>query len=159
MFGVKYRTSQFCATIGMDIISFDGEIMPKMLLSKTEVSYKGGWFGLEDEDSINSMVVDEIGIIPPLLVLKALINLVHEYNFGFLRVWQGNKVPERFLSTARSVSSKSSSPLISQLVQEKMATIKELEEYYSLQDAFKMFDILVTKGINEALANEAATKK
>lgn len=159
MFGVKYRSRQFCATIAMDMLSIKTEIAPTSMLAQTEVDFKGTWLPLDNEPNINLAVEDVIGQVAPVMVLRALVGIVHDFNFSFLDVWKGNKVPERFLSNARVVEAKSSTPLIFQLIQDGSASLRELEEYYSLEDAFKMFDIAVTKGINTALANEAATKK
>ncbi|XAO36673.1 hypothetical protein WP1_034 [Pseudomonas phage WP1] len=37
--------------------------------------------------------------------------------------------------------------------------MRELEEYYSTQDAFKMIDIITAKSVNEALASEASQNR
>lgn len=71
--------------------------------------------------------------------------VVYDFSFGFLKTWKGVKVPRRFISDAKSVSTEYTDPLISQLIQEDYASLRELEEYYSLEDAFRMFDIMTAK--------------
>jgi hypothetical protein len=158
-FGVKYRTTQFAAMRGLELIDEHKNVHPCEMLELTEVyGPDENWHSLAYEDNVNSYVEDSIGVIPPLLVLKAIADLVNEYSFGFLVGWKGVRIPSRFTDGFRPVTTHHAQPLVSQLVQDKTAELRDLEEYYSLEDAFKMFDIMVAKGVNEALANEAASK-
>lgn len=158
MFGVDYRTTQFSASSGLEVMEELKEIHPCLMLAHTEVSTDDGWLQLSSGRNIDLHVKDVIGIIPPSRVLYALTGLVNEFSFGFLDGWTGIRVPPRFLAGFKSVSSANSQPLISQLVQDGVADLRSLQEYYSLEDAFRMFDIVMAKGVNEALANEAASK-
>jgi len=158
MFGVKYRTTQFDAVSGLDLMELLRTVHPCEVLKKTEVEVMGNWVPLNDPDNVNFYVKDVLGIVPPLKVLIALSDTVSAFSFEFLSGWKGVKVPSRFISDAVSVSTAYSKPLITQLVQSGSASLKELEEYYSLEDAFKMFEINVAKGVNDALSSEAAAK-
>jgi hypothetical protein len=158
-FGVKYRTKQFPAIRGLELIDDSKNIHPCEILELTEAQdVQGNWHSLAHPDNINRYVRDVIEVLSPLLVLKAVADLVNEYSFGFLLSWKGVKIPARFTDSFRAVVTQNAQPLVSQLVQDKTADIRSLEEYYSLEDAFKMFDIMVAKGVNEALANEAASR-
>lgn len=159
LFGRSYITHQFSAIPALAIMERKAELHPRDMLSKTSIEIDGEWFELGNDRIINEYVNDIIEKIPPRVVLGALISIVNDFNFGFLSNWRGVKVPTRFLDGARSVSSANVDPLVSQLVQDGAASLRELEEYYSLEDAFKMFDIIMVKGVNQALANEANDKK
>lgn len=155
-FGSKYKTEQFSAVEGLEMIDHIATIPPELLLRQTLVKHEGEWISLSECESINAFVYDAAKAISPLEVLKAVMASVANINFGFLKAWRSLKVPQRFISGARTVDVTTADPLVTTLVQSEVATMKELEEYYSLEDAFKLFDIVMAKGINEALANEAA---
>jgi hypothetical protein len=157
-FGVEYRTKQFSAVHGMELLALEREYGPFDLLTQTDVRFAGQWINLIEGDAINEHVRDVLNIVPPLLVLRGIMGVVHEKNFGFIATWKGVKVPRRFVNGAPSMNSAHIDPLIAQLIQDEVATMRELEEYYSLHDAFKMFDVMVAKGINEAYAHEVASK-
>lgn len=159
LFGVDYRTTQFTAVQALEIMEREST-HPIDNLRLTQAHVPGrGWVDLDSRESINEIVRDETGILAPRLVLQALLRTVNEYSFGFTTAWKGVKIPKRFTSGVDAKSSSHVDPLIAQLLQEEVATLKELEEYYSLEDAFKMLDVMVAKGVNEALAHEASMKK
>lgn len=157
IFGVKYKTVQFSAVDGMEVLEHRDEISPAVILRQTFVEVDGVLVRLDDQ-AIEAHVLDVTGIIAPLMVLRGLIGVVRDFNFSFAMNWRGVRVPDRFISEARSVSSKYTTPMIAQICADGAATLRELEEYYSLNDAFKMFDIIMVKGVNAALANERAAK-
>lgn len=158
-FGATYQTTQFAAVRGLQLMGVDGEVSPADLLSATQVLVGSDWIELDNRDAINIHVKDVVGVLPGLLVVKGLCSVVSEFNFSFLDSWKGIKVPGRFLSEGATVSTKYSEPLVSSLIAGEVCSLRELEEYYSLEDAFKQFDILMAKGVNDALASEAASKK
>ncbi len=159
-FGVTYRTQQFSAIEGLAMLAMDKEFAnPEVMLSRTFAIVGAREIQLNNRFAINENVKDAAGVIPPLLVLRGLNSIVHDFTFSFLVQWKGMKVPSRVTDPAQSVSSKNMSPMAAQLIQDDAATLRELEEYYSLEDAFKMFDVLTAKGINQALSHEAATSK
>lgn len=155
-FGKKYRTTQFPAVRALEIMEMAVQ-NPVNVLERTEVNEKGAWIALNSAEAINACVLDDMGLVAPRLALNGILSLVGDFSFGFLRSWRGAKVPARFTSGAQSVESKNIDPTIGTLTTEDMATMRELEEYYSLEDAFKMFDALIVKGINSALSQEAAS--
>ncbi|ATW57901.1 hypothetical protein CNR33_00055 [Pseudomonas phage tabernarius] len=159
LFGVEYRCRQFSAIEGMSIFDVEN-LHPSVLLSKTEVqTKKGKWKPLSDGAAINRHVVDKLGVFTPLQVLNMLMELVRKENFGFLSSWKGVRVPSRFLSDSKQVQSEYTTPMLAALINENKASLKELEEYYSLEDSFRMFDMLSMKNVNEALSNEAAQSR
>jgi hypothetical protein len=158
LFGVEYKTTQFPAIPALVIMEKAAHIHPTDNLRHTYVRAKGEWHALDSRDVINECVVDKAFIVAPRLVLQAVLKIVNEFSFGFVSDWKGVKIPSRFTSGVAPRESKYVDPLIAQLLQEDVASMRELEEYYSLEDAFKMFDVMVAKGVNAALAQEAATK-
>lgn len=156
LFGIEYRTKQFSAAHAIKLVEKIGMEDPMSMLSGTEVKLKRSWVPLSDLENVNTYVVDKLDHLAPTDVLKALVALVTDFNFGFLSDWKGAKVPQRFMIESKAIASDAVEPLTSMLIQEKVADLRSLEEYYSLEDAFKMFDVLVVKGINQAYAQEAA---
>jgi hypothetical protein len=159
IFGIYYRTLQFPAAGSLDLMG--KPLHPTKALEFTEVKDENGeWHRLDNREAINKYVRDILDMMPPVLVMRGLMRVVNEFSFGFAREWSGIKVPARFQSgTTDHKSSKYIDPIVSQILQEGMASLRELEEYYSLEDAFKMFDVIVGKSVNSALANEAARKR
>jgi hypothetical protein len=160
LFGVTYRTTQFTAIRALAIMG-DPNTPPLVNLSQTQVYVQDrGWVAMDTRESVNEHVVDRMCVIPPRMALQKLLNKVNDYSFGFTMRWKGVKIPSRFRSGGEEAKQSSHvDPMIAQLLQEEVATLRELEEYYSLEDAFAMFDVMVAKGVNEAIANEAAAKK
>jgi hypothetical protein len=159
MFGVDYKTTQFAAMPALEIMDQAATISPIESLRLTYAMEDGQWVMLDSRDAINRLVIDKAFILAPRLVLQGVLKMVHEFSFGFTGGWKGVKIPSRFTAGGKPKESSHIDPLAAQLIQEDVASLRELEEYYSLEDAFKMFDVMVAKGVNEALANEAATKK
>lgn len=159
-FGVQYKTEQFSAIRGLELLAKPDDIHPCELLAQTHaMNFEGEWISLSNESAINDLVQDIAGIIAPRVALKGVLALVEEYNFKFMNAWKAVRVPTRFTDGAATVTSANIDPLALQLIQDGVATLKELEEYYSLEDAFKMFDAIMVKGINAALSHEASMKK
>ncbi len=159
IFGVQYRTVQFSAARGMEFIGAQVDSHPCDFLSETQVKLFNGAWAVLDADSINLNVIDKASIVAPRLVLEGLLSVVREFNFGFLSEWKSTRVPSRFVESGGAVTSQYTEPLLAQLIQDDVAKMRDLEEYYSLEDAFRMFDILLVKGINQALSNEASVKR
>lgn len=159
-FGVQYRSKQFAATVGLAMMNMESDVHPCEMLGLTEVKTQDGrWLPLSDPDNVNLHLKDIAGVIAPRLVLDGILSIVRDLNFGFLKAWRSARVPSRFISDSKFASNNHTDPIIAQLFQDDAASPMELETYYSLEDAFKMFDLLVVKGINQAIANEASTKK
>lgn len=159
MFGVTYRSKQFACVEGLQVMDSSREPGPLDMLSCTEVLVGSDWVALDSRDSINANVQDMAKIMPPVLVLKGLCSVVSDLNFEFLNTWKGIKVPSRFLSDRQATKTNYANPMVAQLTQSGQISLRDLEEYYSLQDAFVMFDIHMAKAVNEAQANEDAASK
>lgn len=158
VFGRDYKTKQLSAQRAIELMRPGRENHPCELLEETSILVGDSWVQLNEESAINSHINDIIGVIAPRQVLQGVMSLVNEYNYGFIERWRGVKIPSRFIDGSQSASSANVDPLIAQIVSDKTATMRELEEYYSLEDAFKMFDIAVARGVNQALSSEAAAK-
>jgi hypothetical protein len=159
-FGVQYRTESFSAVYGLEMMARPDGAHPCELLCRTEAkNAKGEWIALDSKESVNDLVIDVANVLAPRIVLDGILSLIHDFNFKFLEDWKSAKIPPRFVDGAQTVSSRNIDPMASQLIQDGVATLRELEDYYSLEDAFKMFDTIMVKGINQALSNEASMKK
>lgn len=157
VFGIVYETTQFSATDAFDMVDYLSIVTPKEMLRHTNViKYDKSVVPLIDDETINKEVKDTIGRVAPNLVLRAVMEVVSEYNFGFLKDWKGVKIPGRFIANSTNVESSYVEPIIANIVTNGLATLKELEEYYSLYDAFSLFDAMLVKTVNEAYAHEAA---
>lgn len=158
LFGVEYKTTQFPAITALQIMENAATMHPIDNLRQTFVRSGKEWKPLDSREAVNELVVDKAFILPPRIVLQAVLKTVNEFSFGFVTGWRGVRIPTRFTSGTAPKESRYVDPLIAQLLQEEVANLRELEEYYSLEDAFKMFDVMVAKGVNAALAQEEATK-
>ena len=156
LFGVRYETKQFSAIEGMSLLDSLHLVHPTVILKLTNVVLDDGTTRRLNYNNIKSFVVDKAGNLPPKNVMEGLKNMVIQYSFGFLDEWERINIPHRFLSDAKTITPKNYEPMTSQLIQEGMASLMELETYYSLEDAFKMFDLLTIKTVNQALAQEKA---
>ena len=158
IFGLKYKTKQFSAIEGLSILDSLATIHPVILLRQSQIYLDGEWLDLNYQN-INDLVKDFSNAISPRLALKVVCAHVNDFNFGFLDSWKMIQVPARFLSNASTVKAEGIEPIISTLVQEGVASIRELEEYYSLEDAYRMFDIIMSKSVNNLLGQEAAERE
>lgn len=157
--GGVYRTKLFAAVQGIDLLYRFEKASPLEILEFAEVRIEDEWFKLDNREAINNFIVDPLGYATPLFVLKEVCSAVKFINYGFLEHWEGVKIPRRFQSQAETIKSDYTAPLISNLIQADKATLRELEEYYSVEDAFKMFDIVLVNTVNKAHANEFAEKE
>lgn len=158
VFGTKYRSTQFPAVRALELFNRKGDVHPMEMLERTEALYGDIWYTLDNREAINNCVVDRVGMLVPLLVLNGVLDIVDGLSFGFLNGWHSVRVPKRFVDNSLSTESANADPVVATLVQQDVATLRELEEYYSLEDAFKLLDIVVAKNVNAALSHEAALK-
>ncbi|QBQ72357.1 hypohtetical protein [Serratia phage vB_SmaM_Hera] len=155
-FGEKYRVKQYSAVDGIDIFDNSAIKTPMEILAHTEILVGKSWRPLNDAYNIDKYIKDKIAGIAPRLVLNGIQSVVCSFNFDFMESWRAVKVPRRFMSSSEIIKSENVNGLIAQLVTAEVATMRELEEYYSLQDAFGLLDILMAKGVNQAQAHEDA---
>ncbi|MDR3449666.1 MAG: hypothetical protein P4M15_07980 [Alphaproteobacteria bacterium] len=128
-------------------------------MKTTEVESGGEWFKLDTEKAINDYVFDVHELMKPFAMLEEVTSTVKGINFSFLANWKGVKIPPKFISAAKSVQTAYSAPIVSNLIQARQAKLKELEEYYSVEDAFKLFDVVLTNTVNKAYANDFAQQE
>lgn len=159
LFGMEIEIKEFSAVEGMHLLSTLAAPNPKQLLSGCRIKIGDDFVLLKNAALINEHVFDRAQIISPFQSLLGICKLVEDANFAFISKWNPVAVPHRFVSGARSVSPQATPSVINQLIQEGAATKKELEEYYSVLDAFQMLDILTAKGVNAAYAHEAAERE
>lgn len=107
------------------------------------------WTSLEDEAVIVELV--ENWEILTQLELKS-----YEVNYGFLTNWKTAVIPAAMTAKFVVAESKHSDPVVTALITAGLATYRELRDEYSLEEAFKLLDILTIKKINEHRAQEAA---
>lgn len=50
-------------------------------------------------------------------------------------------------------------PVFSELIAERYCTLRDLQEYYSYQDALDLFEVLTVNRVNDIAAREHARKK
>lgn len=92
-FGVKYRTKQFSAARGVELLFRSDEVYPTEYLEKTEVLFefsrkKKEWISLSDSANIDKGVRDKEGLLRPRIVLEGLLMVVYDFSFGFLKTWK-----------------------------------------------------------------------
>lgn len=159
-FGVKYRTREFSAAYGFRHMAARLELHPIELLSATEVQLSdGAWARLDTPRAIDTHVRDVLGFMAAHIVFEAVMAQVRDTTWGFLTDWKLVKIPRRFQSTATSVDRENVNPFMSRIVAENRASKRELEEYYSLRDAFDMYDEICLHSLNSLIQQEAAQKE
>lgn len=113
----------------------------------TSVKVDGQWVGLTDDDVVNA-------VLPDWEALVEIETAAVDYNFGFLDSWRPIRVPASMEPQYSTITSRHANPIVSALVSAEMATILELREHYSLEEAFQMLDIATAKSVNEHKAME-----
>lgn len=80
----------------------------------------------------------------------------YEYNYSFLASWKPFAVPSQMATTKYVVAeSKHVDPMVAALVTAGFASYLELRDTLSLEEAFKLMDVLTVKKINEFRAAES----
>lgn len=157
LFGIKYRSTQFSAVEGFDILDGLSNVHPLVLLGKSEILLEGKWLAMDAQTT--NKVKDMSNALPPNYALKAVLSTVSNINFGFIDSWRRINVPSRFISDTTAVKADGVSPIVAALVQAEVASLRELEEYYSLEDAYRMFDVVMAKAVNSLLGQEEAERE
>jgi hypothetical protein len=162
LFGQRYRLSQISAAEGFRYMNVKRDATDELmaLIDETAIYVGGQWQRLTKEN-IDNYVKDAIDVMQPRLVLKALVKELNDYNFGFLNTRKTFRVPSYLRPDhdyeVRQIEGES--PVMGVLISEGKATLRELQEYYSLEDAFKIYDILFVEKLNSAEAHHEAVKK
>jgi len=162
-FGVLYRTQEFSAAFGFEQLDKEGQLPdfePNVLLAGTEVRTEDcSWSRLDSPRNIDLYVRDVLGRIDAHIVLKSVMNIVWKLNWEFLIGWKPHKIPRRFALISDINIDRRVEPRMGRILNDELATLRELEEYYSLRDAFKMYDLTCEKALDELLTNEAAQRE
>lgn len=160
-FGVRYRITQMSAAAAFAVfIAPNSDPNPIDALAGMEVQDgENGWIPLNDEMSVNTLVRDTRTIVKPRLVLNGLIKVAFDYNCGFLKDRKRIKVPSYLRSVSNEHDTGDEDPVLSALIAEDKATLRELEEYYSLEDAFRIYDVSFRDKLVKAKAQHAAMKE
>lgn len=161
-FGNEYRIRQYSATEGFEFMTKMESESPTVLFKDTSVKVGAKrWVLLDNKKAINEYVKDVLDIVNCHDVLAEIMVFVIELNFGFLDSWKAVEIPSRLCASVdeKDQAKPSDDPVMSQLIANKIATMKELEEYYSLEDAFRMYNIYLSDNLNKALASEASYKE
>jgi len=105
------------------------------------------WVKLDDPDLVNKHV-------PNWEVLMELESVALEYNFGFLDSWRPARLPAKMLANYTPMECRHIDGLFSSLISANLATLNELKTVYSLEEAFKLLEVLTVSKVNEFLATE-----
>lgn len=133
------------------LAAMDGDL--SILRQYIAVEIDGKWIDLDNDKLVEVYV-------PNWEVLSLAEQEVYELNFGFLAHWKPHAVPDEMKATKYVVAeSKNVDPSISALVANGMATYIELRDSLSLEEMFKLLDILTVKRINEYRSQKAANSK
>jgi hypothetical protein len=162
LFGHRYRLTQLSAAEAFKYMNTNRDPLTELMAMLGGAAiYTGGQWARLDRDHINKYVKDAIDVMQPRLVLKALVKQCNDFNFGFLNSRKSFKVPN-YLKPNQDYEVKQiegESPVLGVLVAEGKATLRELQEYYSLEDAFRIYDILFVEKLNNAEAHHQAFQK
>lgn len=159
LFGNMYRVKEFAAAYGVEVLcAADGNPShPITVLQCCHVWNGNEWIPLDSRQTINALVTDAAKMTQPAQVLEQLIARVYQFNFDFLQSWKPVHVPRRLMTELpKDMEDPRIDPVISLIAMADKATMRELEEYYSTRDAFKMYDMIAIDGLNKALGTEAA---
>lgn len=160
-FGVRYQVAQMSAAKAFAVFLAQGadpeplEALAGMFVLDSE----RGAVPLNDEMSVNTFVRDTRTIVKPRLVLNGLIAVAFDFNCGFLKSRKHIRVPSYLRSKSEPQESEGEDPVLSVLIAEDKATLRELEEHYSLADAFRIYDIYFRDKLNKAEAQHAAIQE
>ncbi|MEM5370274.1 hypothetical protein V4C53_30130 [Paraburkholderia azotifigens] len=157
-FGVRYRMKQMAAADAFRVFINAQDLGPLDMMRDVSVKTDSGWVELFDESNLNTFVRDNKHIVQPREVLNGLISVVSEFNWGFLKHRQQLKVPSYLRGNSEVKSVEGIDPVMGTLIAAGKATLIELETHYSLEDAFKIYDILCNDQINKAQAQYDAVQ-
>ncbi|WP_261525992.1 hypothetical protein [Burkholderia multivorans] len=159
-FGVRYRIQQMSAFEAFAFVMMKEEPNPIDILrsSAAEAKVDGRWVALDSAEAVDAYVRDVAGALQPRAVLNGLVRVATEYNWGFLNTRKQEKVPSylRSDSTVRSVDGVS--PIMGAIIATGKASLRELQEFYSLADAFQIFDVIFADQLNKAQASYDAAQ-
>lgn len=159
VFGLRLRTLQVGAVTAFAELGRESLPNPMQILSLIEIEVGGEWIKLNNRAAINAHVKEATGFVPAHVVLESVIDGWNEANMGFIKSWTPSKVPNHLKSDRDVRRSAGIDPIIASVINSKQATLRELEEYYSGEDAIKLFDINMNAKLDEAESQYQAYKE
>lgn len=143
--GKTWRFEKIPAVLAKDLL--DKEVFD--LRQYISARYNGSWTPLDNDEFINE-------VVPDWEVLVKLDNEIYGFNYGFLKIWKPTRVPSKMQSPVTAIECKHVDSLFSTLISNNIATYLELKTVYSLEDAFKLLEVLTVSKINEFNSYEAS---
>jgi hypothetical protein len=160
-FGVRYQVTQMSAAKAFAVFLAQGADPEPLdaLAGMVVLDSERGAVPLNDQVSVNTFVRDTRTIVKPRLVLNGLVAVAFDFNCGFLKSRKRIKVPSYLRSDSEPQELGGEDPVLSALIADDKATLRELEEYYSLEDAFRIYDVFFNAQLSKAKAQHAAMKE
>lgn len=147
--GLEFRFTKIPAIPARELLSgmvadFD------VLRPYVEIATAEGWIILDNKPAIEKYVKS-------WETLTAVELFAYEYNYGFLAKWKPTPLPAKMEeSSYRVAETKNVDAAVAALITNGMANYEQLRDSYSLEEAFKLLDVLTVKKINEFRAAEAS---
>ncbi|WP_175720765.1 hypothetical protein [Burkholderia anthina] len=159
-FGVRYRVRQMAAFDAFGFVMMAEQPDPIDILrsSAAEAKIDGRWVALDSAESVDAYVRDVAGAFQPRAVLNGLVLVATDYSWGFLNTRKKERVPSYLQSNSTVRSVDGVSPIMSAIIAAGKASLRELQEFYSLADAFQIFDVIFADQLNKAQASYDAAQ-
>ena len=158
--GLRFRTMQIGAASAFEEVSRGGIPDPMNVFPLLEIQVSDDeWVRLDTRAKVNQYIREQTGFVPAHSVLEAVMMAWSEVNTGFLRTWKPIKVPNYLRGEVEARQAPGIDPILSSLINSNKASLRELEEYYSLEDAVRLFDVNMAANITQADAQYRAAKQ
>jgi hypothetical protein len=158
-FNLRFRTMQIGAVSAFAEVSREGMPDPMDVLPLIEVQVGEEWIRLDSREKVNRYVRESTGFIPAYTVLESILMGWLDVNTGFLKTWKPIRVPNYLRGDTEVRQAAGIDPIVAAIINSGKASLRELEEYYSLEDAIRLFDVNMAANITSADAHYVATKK
>ncbi|MFP6557507.1 hypothetical protein WJ542_04060 [Paraburkholderia sp. B3] len=160
VFGMKFRTLQAGAVAAFAEVNRTGPLDPMAVLPLIEVlDEHEHWVALDSKQRSNEYIRERTGFVPAHVVLESVLAAWSEVNVGFLRDWKPIKVPSYLRSEREPRQARGIDPILASIINSKQATLRDLEEFYSGEDAINLFDVSMAAKLDEADAQYQAHKE
>ncbi|MGF6722439.1 hypothetical protein P3T43_001786 [Paraburkholderia sp. GAS41] len=158
--GLRFRTTQTGAVSAFEEINRAGppDAMEVCRLLEIQTG-EDEWLRLDTRAKVNEHIKERTGFVPAHAVLEAVLLAWSEVNTGFMRDWKPLKVPGYLRGDVEARVAPGIDPIIASLINSGKANLRELEEYYSLEDAIRLFDVNMAANITQADASYRAAKE
>ena len=158
--GLRFRTMQLGAASAFEEVNREGMPDPMDVCRLLEIQTgEDEWIRLDTRVKVNEYIRERTGFVPAHALLEAVMIAWAAVNTGFLREWKPLKVPNYLRGDTEARVAPGIDPILSSLINSGKASLRELEEYYSLEDAIRLFDVNMAANITQADAQWHAAKK